>query len=55
MTINLLKRLESSVQSFRLTLKKLKDNHSATLEKITVFEQKKDPHFYGPFLIEGCD
>ena len=39
MTINLLKRLESSVQSFRLTLKKLKDNHLSTLEKIKVFEQ----------------
>ena len=38
MTINLLKRLESSVQSFRLTLQKLKDNHLNTLEKIKVFE-----------------
>lgn len=38
MTINLLKRLESSVQSFRLTLQKLKDNHLGTLEKIRVFE-----------------
>jgi len=39
MTINLLKRLESSVQSFRLTLQKLKDNHLGTLEKIAVCEQ----------------
>jgi superfamily II DNA or RNA helicase len=39
MTINLLKRLESSVQSFRLTLQKLKDNHLGTLEKISVFEK----------------
>jgi len=39
MTINLLKRLESSVHSFRLTLIKLKDNHTNTLEKIRVFEE----------------
>ncbi len=39
MTINLLKRLESSVQSFRLTLQRLKDNHLSTLEKIRVFEK----------------
>jgi len=46
MTINLLKRLESSVESFRLTLKKLKDNHSTTLEKIDVFEETgKDTTF----------
>lgn len=46
MTINLLKRLESSVESFRLTLKKLKDNHSTTLEKINVFEETgKDATF----------
>ena len=46
MTINLLKRLESSVESFRLTLKRLKDNHMNTLEKIKVFEQtRKDATF----------
>ena len=39
MTINLLKRLESSVQAFRLTLQKLKDNHQGTLEKISEFEK----------------
>jgi len=39
MTTNLLKRLESSVQSFRLTLKSLHDNHSNTLEKIKAFRQ----------------
>lgn len=39
MTTNLLKRLESSVQSFRLTLEKLKGNHLNTLEKIEAFEQ----------------
>jgi SNF2 family DNA or RNA helicase len=35
MTINLLKRLESSVEAFRLTLQKLKDNHLGTLLKIS--------------------
>lgn len=39
MTINLLKRLESSVQSFRLTLQRLKDNLLSTLDKIRVFEK----------------
>ena len=40
MTINLLKRLESSVESFRITLQKLQDNHTGTLAKIEQF--KKD-------------
>lgn len=39
MTTNLLKRLESSVHSFRLTLESLKDNHVNTLDKITAFQQ----------------
>ena len=39
MTTNLLKRLESSVESFRLTLKKLSDNHNLMLNKIEVFQQ----------------
>lgn len=39
MTTNLLKRLESSVQSFRLTLQALKANHLNTLEKITAFNE----------------
>lgn len=39
MTINLLKRLESSVEAFRLTLTSLKNNHLNTLEKIEVFER----------------
>lgn len=34
MTVNLLKRLESSVHSFRLTLTKLQYKHHCTLEKI---------------------
>jgi superfamily II DNA or RNA helicase len=39
MTVNLLKRLESSVEAFRLTLKKLQGNHQNTLAKIKVFNQ----------------
>jgi superfamily II DNA or RNA helicase len=46
MTINLLKRLESSVEAFRLTLQKLKDNHLGTLAKIREFHQnRKDTRF----------
>ncbi len=37
MTVNLLKRLESSVQSFRLTLERLQNFHLATLAKIANF------------------
>ena len=39
MTVNLLKRLESSVHSFRLTLQSLKDRHDATIKKINVYEE----------------
>jgi SNF2 family DNA or RNA helicase len=39
MTVNLLKRLESSVQSFRLTLQSLKANNQETLAKIAAFNQ----------------
>lgn len=39
MTVNLLKRLESSVHSFRLTLKSLATNHQETLKKIAAFEK----------------
>jgi len=39
MTVNLLKRLESSVQSFRLTLQSLQANHQNTLAKIHGFNQ----------------
>ncbi|MGZ4953750.1 MAG: helicase-related protein [Methylobacter sp.] len=46
MTINLLKRLESSVEAFRLTLQKLKDNHLGTLLKISDHKQTgKDIRF----------
>jgi hypothetical protein len=39
MTINLLKRLESSVHAFRLTLQKLKSNQTDLLSKIHAFEK----------------
>jgi SNF2 family DNA or RNA helicase len=39
MTVNLLKRLESSIQSFRLTLQSLKANNEATLAKIAAFNK----------------
>jgi SNF2 family DNA or RNA helicase len=39
MTVNLLKRLESSVHSFRLTLQSLADNHEKTLKKIADYER----------------
>jgi superfamily II DNA or RNA helicase len=39
MTTNLLKRLESSIQSFRLTLEKLKDKHTGTLLLISEYQK----------------
>jgi len=39
MTTNLLKRLESSVEAFRLTLDKLRANHQRTLEKIEHYKK----------------
>jgi superfamily II DNA or RNA helicase len=46
MTINLLKRLESSVEAFRITLQKLQDNHTRTLNKIEQFKKDGiDPGF----------
>ena len=39
MTVNLLKRLESSVASFRLTLESLRKNHQGTLAKIAAFNR----------------
>ncbi len=39
MTINLLKRLESSVQAFRLTLKKLRNKNVSTIAQIEAFQQ----------------
>ena len=42
MTTNLLKRLESSVEAFRLTLRSLRDNLNKTLEVIRNFEESGD-------------
>lgn len=42
MTTNLLKRLESSVEAFRLTLTALQDKHRVMLEKIALFQQIAD-------------
>jgi superfamily II DNA or RNA helicase len=39
MTTNLLKRLESSIESFRLTLQSLRTKHTNTLTKISTFNQ----------------
>ena len=44
MTVNLLKRLESSVEAFRLTLQKLQSNHQNTLAKINEFNQNGGDH-----------
>jgi hypothetical protein len=40
MTVNLLKRLESSVHAFRLTLQSLRRNHEGTLSRIELFKTK---------------
>jgi len=39
MTVNLLKRLESSVEAFRLTLQMLQEKHEQTLAKIVRFQE----------------
>lgn len=43
MTVNLLKRLESSVHAFRMTLGKLEANHRKMLQRIVEFESGKGP------------
>ena len=40
MTVNLLKRLESSVEAFRLTLTSLQRSHTAALEKIADWKER---------------
>lgn len=40
MTTNLLKRLESSVEAFRITLNKLKTKHTETLSKIEIYKKR---------------
>ncbi len=42
MRVSLLKRLESSVASFRITLQKLVDQHRTTLDAIVAFERGED-------------
>lgn len=42
MTTNLLKRLESSVESFRLTLQSLEQNHQEILEKIRSYSDRAE-------------
>lgn len=44
MTINMLKRLESCVDSFRITLKKIKEVNQNTLKSIIDFENHKSEH-----------
>src|SRR3546814_12035346 len=57
MTVNLLKRLESSVQSFRLTLQSLQANNEATLAKIAAFNQSDGVATVGDLteVLEGLD
>ena len=52
MSINLLKRLESSVNSFQLTLKRIKASIDDTIEAINSFEQHGDTDFK---IYEGSD
>lgn len=49
MTTNLLKRLESSIHSFRLTLTKLKVNHTELLKKIHAYEKSSNPVDFSEF------
>jgi len=57
MTVNLLKRLESSVQSFRLTLQALQVHHQNTLGKIAVFNQTDNAASVGDLteILENLD
>ncbi|MBI9050017.1 MAG: DEAD/DEAH box helicase family protein [Anaerolineaceae bacterium] len=42
MSINLLKRMESSVHSFKLTMRRINENYSNTLNQIAEFQSGKD-------------
>lgn len=57
MTTNLLKRLESSIQAFRLTLQSLRANHTNTLAKISAFNQVGDVTSVGDLteVLDGLD
>ena len=54
MTTNLLKRLESSVEAFRLTLTSLYDNHISTLGRIEAFN-KSDADGCAPDYIDELE
>jgi superfamily II DNA or RNA helicase len=53
MTTNLLKRLESSVHAFSLTLRKLKENNEAILAKITLFQKTQTAFNLSDFSTMG--
>ena len=57
MTTNLLKRLESSIQAFRLTLQSLRANHTNTLAKISAFNQAGSAASVGDLteVLDGLD
>ena len=54
MTTNLLKRLESSIESFRLTLQALQRNHHQTLSKIESFKLNGSAEMVGD-LVESLE
>jgi len=53
MRITLLKRLESSVHSFRLTLERVLGNMDSTLSAIGVFESKKKSGYSGKLMVDS--
>lgn len=57
MTVNLLKRLESSIEAFRLTLGALCSSHERTLERIEAFNQSGGSTSVGDFtdVLERLD
>lgn len=55
MCINILKRLESSIGSFRLTLQRLKDFITATIAKIEQVENNEEATVEQPNFEEGLD
>lgn len=55
MTTNLLKRLESSVEAFRLTLRALAGNITQTLEAITAFEASGGADAVGDYLSSASE
>lgn len=55
MTTNLLKRLESSVEAFRLTLRSLESGISRTLYAIDEFEKNSNRNILSDFLPDASD